>query len=66
MHKNFTKVGDLFTEDFSSKDIIVSDKYEQLWKTFFETIAIKERTNPKCQRNLMPLWIRAHMNEFQS
>lgn len=58
--------GDLFTEDFSSKDIIVSDKYEQLWKTFFETIAIKERTNPKCQRNLMPLWIREHMNEFQS
>lgn len=28
--------------------------FEDLWKTFFKTIAIKERTNLKCQRNFMP------------
>ena len=27
---------------------------EDLWKTFFETISIKERTNLRCQRNFMP------------
>lgn len=25
------------------------------WRTYFETIAIKERTNKKCQRNFMPV-----------
>ncbi len=29
-------------------------EYEDLWKTFFETIAIKERENLKVQRNFMP------------
>ena len=28
--------------------------FQKLWKTFFETIAIKERTNPNLQRNYMP------------
>ena len=41
------------------------DEYEELWKTFFDSIAIKERENPKCQRTLMPLWMRTHMNEFK-
>ena len=27
---------------------------EQLWITFFETVAIKERKNYRCQRNFMP------------
>ncbi len=29
-------------------------KYQELWKTFFKTIAIKERTNPKVQMQFMP------------
>ncbi len=29
-------------------------KIEDLWKSFFKTIAIKERKNLKCQRNFMP------------
>lgn len=29
-------------------------KYQELWKMFFKTIAIKERYNPKCQMNFMP------------
>ena len=30
-------------------------KYRALWKKYFETIAIKERTNPRCQKTLMPV-----------
>lgn len=28
--------------------------YQDLWKTFFKTIAIKERNNPRCQMQYMP------------
>lgn len=30
------------------------EKFEDLWKSFFETVAIKERQNFKVQRNFMP------------
>ena len=52
----------------SGKSIIAPFEYEKLpslageeilirnqWKSYFETIAIKERTNKKCQRNFMPV-----------
>ncbi len=29
-------------------------KYQELWKTFFKTIAIADRKNPKCQMQYMP------------
>ena len=29
-------------------------EYQELWKTFFKTIAIKERTNSRLQKNYMP------------
>ena len=35
----------------------ITDKeieYQNLWKLFFNTIAIKERTNPRCQMEYMP------------
>ena len=28
--------------------------YQDLWKIFFKTISIKERTNPRCQMQFMP------------
>jgi len=28
--------------------------YQNLWKTFFDTIGIESRFNPKCQMNLLP------------
>ncbi len=40
------------------------DEYTDMWRTFFKTIAIKERENPKCQRNMMPMWYRKHAVEF--
>jgi len=41
-----------------------NDGYTDLWKVFFDSIAIKERTNPKCQMSHMPLWARKHAVEF--
>lgn len=37
---------------------------KQLWKSFFETIAIDERKNNKLQRNNVPLHYRKYMIEF--
>lgn len=42
-----------------------TDEYADLWKVFFETIAIEERRNYQCQRGLMPLRYRKYMTEFQ-
>jgi len=42
------------------------DNYKDLWKIFFENIAIKERINLKLQRNNLPLRYRKDMTEFQS
>lgn len=48
---------ELFQTD--SKDL----KYSQLWKEFFSTIAISSRTNPKLQKNLMPVRYWKHLTE---
>ena len=40
------------------------DEYEVLFQRFRKSISIKERTNPVCQRNHMPLRYRAYMPEF--
>ena len=41
------------------------DRYRGLWKTFFQSTAIEERKNEKCQRNHLPLRYRKYMTEFQ-
>lgn len=43
-----------------------NDGYTDLWKIFFDSIAIKERENYRCQRNLFPLWARKHATEFNN
>ncbi len=40
------------------------EDYVDLWKAFFEHIAIPERENKALQRNLMPLRYRRHVTEF--
>lgn len=40
-------------------------EYEDLWKAFHRGIAIKERRNPVCQRNFLPLRYRPYMTEFE-
>ncbi len=39
-------------------------KAEQMWKTFVESISIKERENKKLQQNNIPLHFRTYMPEF--
>ena len=39
-------------------------QYRRLWKCFYETIAIRERTNPRCQNTHMPKRYRGTMTEF--
>lgn len=38
--------------------------YRALWKKFYETIAIKERYNPRCQNSFLPKRYRHTMTEF--
>ena len=40
------------------------DCYVDLWKTFFDSIAIGERSNPLLQRSMLPLRYRTYMPEF--
>lgn len=42
------------------------DDFQRLWRTFFKTIAIQARKNPKLQRNMLPLHYRRYMTEFLS
>lgn len=50
--------------DELTKDMQHHDDYESLWKVFFHTIGIDARYNPKCQRNMMPLWYRKNATEW--
>ena len=43
----------------------VEAHYRLLWKCFYETIAIKERYNPKCRQTNMPKRYWNTMTEFQ-
>ena len=51
--------GNWYISEFTSEDLpAFSDgekDYQNLWKNYFEVIAIKERTNPRCQKNFMPV-----------
>jgi len=42
----------------------VNDSFTKLWQNYFNTIAIKERANRRCQMNHFPLWKRTHVVEF--
>jgi len=41
------------------------DAFTSMWKTYFDSIAIKERANRCCQMNHFPEWKRKHVTEFQ-
>jgi len=44
-----------------SKD---EEKFQKLWKTFFDSVAIESRRNEKLQSQWVPLIHRVYMNEF--
>ena len=53
--------------DFNSNELDLSqeeDEYKGLWKAFFKSIVIKERTNKALQRNNLPNRFRGDMTEF--
>lgn len=60
--------GDWYITEFGDKDVpeVSADEkeYRRLWKNYFDNIAIKERTNPRCQRNFMPTRYRKHLTEM--
>ena len=40
--------------------------FRSLWKQFFQSVAIRERENPRCQNTFMPKRYRGTMTEFLS
>jgi len=42
-----------------------SGVYEDLWKSYYKTISIEERENPKLRRQMMPQRYWKHMTEFR-
>lgn len=52
---DFSALGKIDTEE---------EDLEQLWKAFVESISIVERTNPKLQRQNLPIRFRGNMTEF--
>jgi len=40
-------------------------EYRDLWKNYFETIAIRERINPKCQKRFMPVRYWKNLTELR-
>jgi len=61
----YTNADDFNIDSFSegTKEEI---EFSKLWKTFFDTIAIEERKNPRLQRNNIPLRYRGNMLEFNT
>ena len=41
------------------------DYYARLWKKYFHTMGIAQRTNRACQNTHFPLWMRKHVTEFR-
>ena len=52
--KNFYIVNAKDLQLLELKNIEKNEKWEKLWKTFFNSIAIKERENRRCQMSFMP------------
>ena len=52
--------------DLSSIKYAASEEeYRKLWRRYFEIMAIKERINPKCQKNFMPVRYWKNLTEIQ-
>ena len=62
MSLNFNKINGylIFYDDFSDNE----NDIQNLWIRFYNTIAIKERVNYKCQINMLPLKYRKYLPEL--
>ena len=60
---NFTGIHNIAS--FETPKISTNEeKFSKLWKTFFDSVAIKSRTNKKLQQQMVPLIYRTYMSEF--
>ncbi len=61
--------GNWYISHFTKEDVpplsAEEKSYRKLWKDYFENMAIKERINPRCQKNLMPVRYWKNLTEFQ-
>jgi probable DNA metabolism protein len=59
-----------YITDFEGGDMFAKDSGEDearaLWRGYFDAVALRERTNPKCQRNFMPARYRKHLTEMRN
>ena len=62
--------GKWYVTDFSDTSILEytdnENEYQRLWKMYFDTMAIKERINPRCQKNFMPVRYWKNLTEIDS
>ncbi len=55
----------IFVDELTLPDVDRTEvEYRQLWKQFYNTIAIEGRTNPRCRMNLMPKRYWGQLTEF--
>lgn len=51
---HFERATQLAAYEDAEVPVEISDEYEEIWREFYRAIAIKERTNPRLQKNYMP------------
>ena len=65
----FAQGGNWYISGFTEKDLPIygqqEKEYRGLWKEYFETIAIQERINPKCQKRFMPVRYWKNLTELR-
>ena len=61
--------GDFYISEFTSQNLpgpaYSEGEYQKLWKKYFEAIAIRERINPRCQKNFMPVRYWKNLTEMK-
>ncbi len=64
----FASGGSWYISGFTDADLpllgVGEREYRDLWKKYFETIAIPERINPNCQKRFMPVRYWKNLTEF--
>lgn len=65
----FAQGGSWYISSFTVRDLpllgVGEREYRDLWKKYFETIAIQERINPSCQKRFMPVRYWKNLTEFR-
>ena len=60
--------GEWYVRGFTRRELAPFSKKEKdsqnMWKTYFKNMAIRERLNPRCQKNRMPMRYWKHLTEF--